>query len=87
MKIRTKPVIKDAIQYTGGNLGEVLQFISRHSDSKRKYWRGEEGALCIETLEGVMKASFNDWVIIGIAGEVYPCKPDIFKVTYEKVED
>ena len=84
-KFRKKPVVIDAIQYTGDNLGEVLQFISQHTDSKRKYWSGEEGSICIETLEGTMRASFNDWVIIGVAGEAYPCKPDIFKETYEEV--
>lgn len=86
MKFRKKPVVIEAIQYTGDNLGEVLQFISQHSDTKRKWWAGGGGKLCIETLEGVMEASFNDWVIIGVAGEVYPCKPDIFKATYEPVE-
>lgn len=87
MKFRKKPVVIEAIQYTGDNLGEVLQFISAHSDSKRKYWAGDGGELCIETLEGTMRASFDDWVIIGITGEVYPCKPDIFEATYEPVEE
>ena len=40
----------------------------------------------IETLEGVMKAYKGDWIIKGIKGEPYPCKPDIFEMTYEKVE-
>lgn len=88
MKFRKKPVIIDAIQYTGDNLGGVLEFIDAHtSEGTKKYWAGEDGALCIETLEGAMRASFDDWIIIGVAGEVYPCKPDIFEATYEKVED
>jgi hypothetical protein len=41
----------------------------------------------IETLEGRMFVSDRDWVIKGVAGEFYPCKPDIFKQTYEKVEE
>jgi hypothetical protein len=41
----------------------------------------------IKTLEGVMVASRGDWIIRGIKGEIYPCKPDIFRVTYEPVED
>ncbi len=41
----------------------------------------------IPTLEGVMKASPGDWIITGVKGEKYPCKPDIFKATYEPVED
>lgn len=41
----------------------------------------------IKTLEGVMKANKGDWIIKGIKGELYPCKPDVFKMTYEKVKD
>ena len=40
----------------------------------------------IETLEGVMKADKGDWIIKGVKGELYPCKPDVFKMTYEEVE-
>lgn len=40
----------------------------------------------IETLEGVMKAEKGDWIIKGVKGELYPCKPDVFEMTYEKVE-
>lgn len=40
----------------------------------------------IETLEGVLKADKGDWIIKGVKGELYPCKPDVFKMTYEKVE-
>ena len=40
----------------------------------------------IETLEGVMKADKGDWIIKGVKGELYPCKPDVFEITYEKVE-
>ena len=41
----------------------------------------------IETLEGVMKANKGDWIIKGVKGELYPCKPDVFEMTYEKVID
>ena len=41
----------------------------------------------IETLEGVMKADKGDWIIRGVKGELYPCKPDVFEMTYEKVEE
>ena len=41
----------------------------------------------IETLEGTMKADPGDWIITGIKGEQYPCKPDIFEATYERVEE
>lgn len=40
----------------------------------------------IETLEGVMKADKGDWIIKGVKGELYPCKPDVFEITYEKVD-
>lgn len=45
-----------------------------------------DGSLMIRTLEGDMKVSLGDWIIRGVAGEVYPCKPDIFAATYELVE-
>lgn len=41
----------------------------------------------IETSEGVMKADKGDWIIKGVKGELYPCKPDVFKMTYEKVDE
>lgn len=47
----------------------------------------DEAEQLIETLEGTMKASPGDWIIIGVKGEVYPCKPDIFEMTYEEVVD
>ena len=40
----------------------------------------------IETLEGIMKADEGDWIIKGVKGELYPCKPDVFEMTYEKVD-
>ena len=43
--------------------------------------------LKIQTLEGEMTANVGDWIITGVNGEVYPCKPDIFEATYEKVTD
>mgnify|MGYP000422492733 CR=1 FL=1 len=43
--------------------------------------------LMIQTLEGNMKASPGDWIITGVHGEKYPCKPDIFEKTYEPIED
>ena len=50
-------------------------------------WPNSDGKdeLKINTLEGVMRVSFNDWIIRGVNGEIYPCKPDIFEKTYEKV--
>lgn len=48
------------------------------------YQTNEE--IYIETLEGIMKANKGDWIIKGVKDELYPCKPDVFKMTYEKVE-
>ena len=72
-KFRKKPVVIEAAQFTDiYNLPpEVFHRIDEY---------------LISTLEGEMKVSLGDWVITGIKGEHYPCKPDIFEATYEKVE-
>ena len=77
-KYRKKPVVIDAIQYTD-NL-EALKFTGEAAYI-------HSGHLYIETLEGTMKAIPRDYIIKGVAGEFYPCKPDIFEATYEKVDD
>lgn len=50
------------------------------------FWFFEDGKLMIDTLEGNMKANVGDYIIKGVQGELYPCKPDIFEKTYEVVE-
>ena len=81
-KYRKKPVVIEAIQWTGDNLKECLDFMKfsnrAHTVHKDK--------IIIHTLEGKMKASVGDFIIKGVSGEFYPCKPDIFEKTYEKVE-
>lgn len=72
---RKKPIIIQAVKWDGTFLPECLQ--------GRVAQRGTE--LWIATLEGSMKADPGDWVIRGIKGELYPCKPDIFEATYEVV--
>lgn len=83
MRFRKKPVVIDAIQFDGTKDGEfkVTQFGASVTD----FWRSEE-KLGIKTLEGVIYASKGDWIIKGIKGEFYPCKPDIFEATYEPVD-
>jgi hypothetical protein len=76
-KFRKKPVVIDAIQFTGHNLFEVAQFAG---DTAR---RGPGGPVVIRTLEGEMTCSPGDWIIRGVKGEFYPCKPDIFAATYD----
>ncbi len=75
---RKKPVVIEAVQWSTGDKLPGGCF----------YGRGEtfDLACCfIETLEGVMRVNSGDWVITGVKGEIYPCKPDIFAVTYEAV--
>ena len=80
MKFRKKPVVIDAIQFTG-NAGECINFCPIAIDPE-----STKALLVIPTLEGNMTVSLGDWIIKGVNGEFYPCKPDIFEKTYEKVE-
>ena len=82
-KYREKPVIINAIQWTGKNLDEIEGF----AGDKFITWWYNHGSIGIQTLGGTMIANLNDWIIKGIKGEFYPCKPDIFLATYEKVMD
>lgn len=76
-KYRKKPVIIEAIQWNGNNLTEIDNFVGGSL-------KIEESSLVIHTLEGDMEASINDYIIKGVNGEFYPCKPDIFDKTYER---
>lgn len=96
MKFRKKPVVIDAVQWTGTNLFEIVELESGGRplltcDTAREAWEHYEThvakhGLTIKTLEGVMAASVGDWIIKGVQGECYPCKPDIFAMTYEVAE-
>lgn len=100
-KYRKKPVVIEAIQYKiveevpckygvakKTNVGEIAQFMKvnslREATTPNNTPEGET-FLPIDTLEGIMKASIGDYIIKGIQGEFYPCKPDIFEKTYELV--
>lgn len=95
MKFRKKPVIIDAIQWNGENELEIQKFVgeSLKVDLLREPMLTEKGIipkwveLKIITLEGVHTANIGDFIIKGVNGEFYPCKPDIFEKTYEKVEE
>jgi len=85
---RKKPVEIEAIQFTGDHLS-----INRLTLwSNKQVWPNTSGfgeflgTLSINTLEGIMTASKGDYIIKGVKGEFYPCKPDIFELTYEMVE-
>ena len=84
-KFVKKPVVIEAIQYDGANITEVESFVGAKLPS---VWLSVEATqLVIPTLEGDMKVSKGDYVIKGIKGEFYPCKPDVFKSTYNVIED
>ncbi len=76
-----KPVQIEAIQWTGYNMPEIRDFVTDTS----LVWCNDN--IYITTLEGVMTASIGDWIIKGIMGEFYPCKPEIFEATYDEVVD
>lgn len=77
---RKKPVVIEAVQWTGRNKAEVQDFVSRHLYEDAAHRR-----IIIPTLEGDHIASTGDYIIKGVHGEFYPCKPDIFEKTYEEV--
>lgn len=102
MKFRKKPVVIEAIQLTEKSIRQVYSWIYGEPDTKSRIatekWQDycaivKSDGLVIRTLEDGNQwqakhvASLGDWIIRGVAGEFYPCKPDIFEATYEMVED
>lgn len=91
MNFRKRPVIIEAVQYTGHNGDELRSWSGGavvNSPVLEPTEENPSGAYVqIETLEGVMVGLVGDWVIKGVQGEFYPCKPDIFAMTYEPVEN
>lgn len=79
MKYRKKPVEIEAIQYTEDNYDEIYNFLGKKNEGFMGKW------FIIETLEGNMTCTIGDYVIKGVKGEFYPCKPGIFELTYEKI--
>ena len=88
-----KPIVVEAIQWTGNNTDEVLEFGRgkikhrqyKYSPNGKDILYGEE--LYVETLEGELRANKGDYIIKGVRGEFYPCKPDIFEKIYEELEE
>lgn len=77
---RKKPVVIEAWQFYGANGASLASWCGGiHDDAE------EAPTIIISTLEGTMTASLGDWIIRGVQGEFYPCKPDIFAATYEYV--
>lgn len=91
MKFRKKPVVIEAWQFHG-NRTDVIHsampewFRAALRDGTAWYQGGERPYYTIATLEGEHRADVDDWIIRGVKGEIYPCKPDIFALTYEPVE-
>ncbi|MDQ0270742.1 hypothetical protein [Cytobacillus purgationiresistens] len=85
MRYRKKPVEVEAIQFTDD--ADSITQISDFADNVLvvRYSNSDTTELVIDTLEGLMSAQVGDYIIRGVAGEFYPCKPDIFEQTYEKV--
>ena len=94
MKYRKKPVVVEVMQWNGNNIDEIRKFVgdclieeyinvNYECNLKRMILHHIE----IETLEGNHIADIGDYIIKGVNGEFYPCKPDIFEKTYEVVED
>jgi hypothetical protein len=78
---RKKPVVIQAVQWTGENNIEILNFCSTCYITSS----GKSKDLIVSTLEGDMSASVGDFIIKGVKGEFYPCREDIFDLTYETV--
>jgi hypothetical protein len=94
IKFRKKPVVIEAFQMTESRrrnnfdwpqwLHMAWQKNAEENGALFPQIRGTgDGLLCIKTLEGIHLVNFDDWIIQGIKGELYPCKPDIFSATYE----
>lgn len=85
MKYVKKPVEIEAVQFidTPERISEIAEFVG--TDLRVNYENKDNPYILIETPEGTMKASVGDYIIKGVKGEFYPCKPDVFKQTYDSV--
>lgn len=102
MKYRKKPVVIEAVQYIAGQEVPAVEFLGNYDNYLHKVsdgtyetdnaifhhdWKTQTCYITIKTLEGNMEVSDGDYIIKGVKGEFYPCKPDIFEQTYEIVEE
>ncbi len=84
-KYRKRPVIIEAMQFNESSANAVLAFINEGQPIPIAVWAVAD-KIIIRTLEGNMTATLGDYIIKGVNGEFYPCKPDIFEKTYEKIK-
>lgn len=82
-KYRKRPVVVEDIQWTGENYRDIWEFAGK----KIVHYFQEAEVLMVRTLEGDMFVSRGDYIVKGIRGEFYPCKPDVFQETYEDAEE
>jgi len=82
MKYRKKAVVIDAIQFDGSNTDEIIKW-APYGKITLPAATMTAPVLFIHTLEGIMSAGVGDFIIRGVKGEFYPCKPDVFEMTYE----
>lgn len=82
-KYRKKPVEIEAVRYM---MDESLPDWFMDNVSTNTIITHPDGSCEIKTLEGIMTANYGDYIILGVNGEVYPCKPDIFEKTYDEVK-
>lgn len=75
-----KPVRVEARRFTDAASAEDIR---AWAEGGKRAVRIEENSLYIQTLEGEMRADLGDWIVMGVQGEIYPCKPDIFEETYQ----
>jgi hypothetical protein len=90
-KYRKKPVVIEAIQLTWDTFNKILEWGNEeihfgHNELAKSEDNPAGQCLFIDTLEGRHIANLGDYIIKGVKGEFYPCKPDIFKATYEKAD-
>ncbi len=93
-KFRKKPVVIEAI-CNGGEWKPIVSWLEKlagnglvfEPGTEPPITRNDDGSLNIVTLEGIMICGLGDWIIQGVKGELYPCKPDIFVATYEPVTE
>ena len=84
MKFRKKPVVIDAVLFSEETKNQAFNFVTCNVSPDHD--KDGKPIMKIQTLEGDMTASLGDWIIKGVKGEFYPCKPEIFAETYETAE-
>lgn len=89
MKVRKKPIELEARQFVPETAMGILKWLTDESGEAKVHItpEGKYDALLIWTLEGEMRAEIGDWIIQGVAGEFYPCKPEIFDATYDIIPE